>query len=237
MRVIGSGFGRTGTRSMKAALEELGYGPCYHMDDVLRRPAHVAVWHDAAAGRAVDWDQLFAGYDAAVDFPASVVYRELLDVFPDARVVHTVRPADEWYRSTAATIYRGRTLVPRWLLRFVPPLRRWHEMVDAFVWDGLFSGRFEDREHAIEVSERWTAEVVATVPADRLLVFDVAEGWAPLCDFLEVLQPGAPFPRVNDRASMVRRLRVVRVASRLLPFVGMGVAAGLYALARRVRRR
>ncbi len=237
MRVIGSGFGRTGTLSMKAALEELGYGPCYHMEEIMRRPAHVDAWHDAASGRPVDWPRLFAGYDSAVDFPASVLYRELLEVFPDAKVVHTVRDADRWYDSTFETIYQGRTLVPRWLLRLLPPLRRWSEMVDLLVWDRLFDGRFEDRAHAIEVYENWTAEVIASVPADRLLVFDVAEGWEPLCDFLEVLQPGAPFPRVNDRASMLRRFRLVRIATRSLPFLGVGLAAGLYGLVRRFRRR
>lgn len=236
MRVIGSGFGRTGTLSLKHALEELGFGPCYHMEEVMRRPAHVGLWHDVAEGRPVDWHELFRGYGSAVDFPASVVYRDLLEEFPEAKVVHTVRDADRWYESTLETIYQGTSLIPRWMRRSVPVAGRWAEMIDMLVWDGLFDGRFEERDHAIERYNAWTAEVVATVPAEQLLVFDVGDGWAPLCDFLGVLRPAGPFPRVNDRETMLRRFRFMRVATRAAPFVGAGVVAGVVGSIRRFRR-
>ncbi len=237
MRVIGSGFGRTGTLSLKLALEELGFGPCYHMEEVIRQPAHVDKWHDVALGRSVDWHRLFEAYDSAVDFPASVVYRELMEAFPDVRVVHTVRDADRWYDSTSETIYRGSALFPRWLRVIVPTLGRWVEMVDLLIWGRLFDGRFEERDLAIERYGAWTAEVIATVPPDRLLVFEVSDGWGPLCEFLEVLQPDAPFPRVNDRDTMLRNFRLLRIATTAAPFVGVGLLAGLYGLIRRFRRR
>ncbi len=237
MRVIGSGFGRTGTLSLKYALEELGFAPCYHMEEVLKRPAHVPVWQEAARGRPVDWHRLFADYDAAVDFPASVVYRDLMAAFPDAVVVHTVRDPDRWYESTLETIYQGSTLFPRWWLRLVPRLGRWIEMVDLMVWDGLFDGQFENRERAIERFESWTAEVIATVPPERLLVFEVKDGWGPLCEFLDVLQPDREFPNVNDRESMQRRFRRARVVTRAVPVVGIGLFAFVCGLIRRLRRR
>jgi len=237
MRVIGSGFGRTGTLSLKLALEELGYGPCYHMQEVMESAADVRVWHDYARGRPVDWREFFAEYGAAVDFPASIVYRELLEEFPDAMVVHTMRDSDSWYESTLETIYQGTTLIPRWMRRTVPTAGRWAEMVDMMVWDGLFEGRFEDRAFAIERYESWLEEVIAAVPPERLLVFKVADGWGPLCEFLGAIQPDGPFPEVNDRESMLRRFRRIRVATRSTPFVGVGLFVAFFGVIRRFRRR
>lgn len=234
MQVIGSGFGRTGTLSMKAALEQLGFGPCYHMEEVFRRPAHVRAWGAARPGQPPDFDLVFDGFESAVDFPASLYYRELLERFPDAKVVHTVRDPDRWYDSTNATIYPARTMFPAPIRRGVPLVRDLVGMLDAVIWDGLFDGRFEDRAHAIGVFEQWTEDVVAHVPADQLLVFEPAQGWEPLCGFLDVPVPATPFPRVNDSAAFTRRTNVVRYGSRAL-LGGIG-AAGVLGL-RRVARR
>ena len=236
MQVIGSGFGRTGTMSMKHALEELGMGPCYHMEEVMRTPGHVAMWHDIGLGRPVDWQRLFEGYGSAVDYPASVVYQELMEAFPDAKVVHTVRDPQRWYESTLETIYQGRTLVPRWMQRLVPFTGRFADMVDLMVWDRVFEGRFEDRAYALARFDEWTDEVIVTVPPERLLVFDVRDGWEPLCAFLGVLQPAGEFPRVNDRESILRRFRIVRTVTRTAPAVLAGALVGLFALLRRRRR-
>lgn len=236
MQVIGSGFGRTGTMSMKHALEELGMGPCYHMEEVMRTPGHVAMWHDIGRGRPADWQRLFSGYGSAVDFPASVVYQELMEAFPDAKVVHTVRDPERWYESTLETIYQGRTLVPRWMQRLVPFTGRFADMVDLMVWDRVFEGRFEDRAYALARFDEWTDEVIATVPPERLLVFDVRDGWEPLCAFLGVLQPAGEFPRVNDRESILRRFRVIRAATRTVPAMLAGAVVGLVALRRRRRQ-
>jgi len=237
MKVIGSGFGRTGTLSLKHALEEIGMGPCYHMEEVLKTPAHVPTWNDHANGKPVDWHRLFAGYHSAVDFPASIAYRELVEVFPEAKVIHTVRDPDRWYESTLETIYQGSTLAPGWLKRVAPRTREWADMADNLIWDGLFEGRFEDREFAINKFNSWTEEVIATVPTDRLLVFRAADGWGPLCDFLGVLQPDIPYPHVNDREQMLKRFRRVKVITRATPVVGAGLLAGSVGLIRRLRRR
>lgn len=233
LRVIGSGFGRTGTMSTKRALELIGLGPCYHMEEVFRRPSHAKVWEDVSLGRPVDWHGLFAGYRSAVDFPASVVWEELLDAFPDAKVLHTVRPADAWYDSTVETIAHAHDHVAPWL-RLVPPVERPFAMSDRLVWGRLFGGRIDDRDHALAVYERWTARVCELVPPDRLLVFDVAEGWEPLCRFLDVPVPDVAFPRVNDRATMRRRLLALEVAGYAVP--ALAASAGFLA-ARAQRRR
>ena len=233
MQVIGSGFGRTGTMSTKHALNQLGFGPCYHMEEVYRRPSHARRWVDVAEGRPVDWRALFAGYGATVDYPASVVWEDILAAFPEAKVLHTVRDADAWYESTATTIARAHDFIAGWLRR-IPLVERPFQVSKLLVWDGLFDGRFDDRAHAIGVYEAWTDHVRATVPADRLLVFDVAEGWEPLCRFLGVPVPDRPFPRVNDRAEMMRRLRAARAAGYALP---LAAATGTTLAAVRAQRR
>lgn len=217
VRVIGSGFGRTGTASVKLALERLGFGPCYHMEEVLKRPTHVREWAAYRPGSPPDLDLLFGRFGSAVDFPASLVYPELLERWPDARVVHTVRDPDRWYDSTAETIYPVRDVIRSAPLRWIPVLQRMYDMLDAVLWGELFDGRFEDRAHAIRVYERWTADVIATVPAEQLLVYEVADGWGPLCAFLDVPVPDEPFPRVNDKVAFRRRIRALQIASKVVP--------------------
>lgn len=235
LAVIGTGFGRTGTLSLKHALEDLGFGPSYHMQEVLKRPAHIRAWQRFATTGEADWEDLFTGFASGVDFPVSCAWRELVAHDPDARVVHTVRDPAAWWTSTESTIYRARSMFPAWLPPLLPPAARYLDMADRLVWDGIFDGRFLDRDHAIAVFERHTEEVRREVPADRLLVFEVAQGWEPLCAHLGVPVPDHPFPRLNDAASMRRTIGTVRVATRAAPVVAAGIAGA--ATARRVRRR
>ena len=207
VQVIGSGFGRTGTRSTKDALEILGFGPCYHMEEVIKRPRHATAWLARGRGESVDRRELFAGWGAAVDFPASVVWEELLEAFPDAKVLHTVRDPQDWWESTIETIATSGDRVDPWLRRSVPAVDTPFRLNELLVWEGVFDGRIHDRAHAVAAYEAWTEHVVATVPADRLLVFDVSDGWEPLCEFLGVPVPDVPYPRRNDRAEMRRVLR------------------------------
>lgn len=235
MKLIGAGFGRTGTLSLKRALEELGFGPCYHMQEVFQHREHAKLWHDAARGRPVDWRALFRDYEATVDFPAHPFYRELMDVYPDAKVLLSVREPESWYESTLETIYRAPKVFPRWLRPFVPWMGHILSASEKLIWQDLFSGRFEDKAYALKTFERYNEEVKRTVPEDRLLVFDVKEGWAPLCAFLGVAVPERPFPHVNDRAQMQRMIRRVGLARWLLPSLAASLAAGLYLVFRRRR--
>lgn len=232
LQVIGAGFGRTGTLSLKRALDELGFGPTYHMDEVVRRPSHIESWLRYARTGEVNWDELFSGFGSGVDFPVSCVWEELAAYYPDAKIVLTIRDPHSWWTSTATTIYPTRTMFPRWLMRLAPVTGRWIEMGERLVWDGIFDGRFADRDHAIAVFERHRANVEATCPPDRLLVFDVAEGWAPLCAFLDVPIPDRPFPRLNDARTLQRRFTALRWGTRAAPVVAAALIAAL-ALRRR----
>jgi hypothetical protein len=223
IKVIGAGFGRTGTSSIKDALEELGFGKCYHMREVIAQPQHAKIWRDAAADKPVDWEALFQGYQATVDWPGCTFYRELMQRYPEAKVLLSVRDPERWHASGMNTIYRIRhNPVMNRLRRFIPGLRAVTTMLDAIVWDGTFHGRFADQQYAIAVFRQHNEEVKRVVPPERLLVYDVKEGWAPLCRFLDVPVPtDRPFPHNNDTATfqqmVQQRIRMLqRVAFAIL---------------------
>src|SRR5437763_9512413 len=157
MKVIGAGLGRTGTLSAKTALEERGAGPCYHMVEVFDKPRHVELWQAAAEGKPVDWDELFAGYLAVVDWPACAFYQQLMQAYPNAKVLLTVRDPQSWYESTRNTIYQvSRTGAGSPL---GPDDRSFPRMVNTIVWQGTFGGVFEDKQQAISIFERHIQEV------------------------------------------------------------------------------
>lgn len=224
--VIGAGFGRTGTTSLKVALERLGFDKCYHMTEAMARLQHLKQWHRASQGHRIDWESLFRGYEAAIDWPVCAFYQELIQQYPEAKVVLTVRDPERWYESARSTIYAVNRAFPPWGWLFP---RMWydHDMSCNVIWDGTFHGRFEDRAYAVARFTQHVAEVQRTVPPDRLLVFDVRDGWEPLCRFLGVPVPAEPFPHLNDRAEfaalITRYERAMRVlpAMTVLPLVGM----------------
>ncbi|HEY7483098.1 MAG TPA: sulfotransferase [Streptosporangiaceae bacterium] len=203
MKVIGAGIGRTGTLSLKAALERLGFGPCFHGRHVLDHRERLPMWLAAAHGKPVDWTQLFAGYQSTMDWPGASFWRELAATFPDAKVILTVRDPDSWYESVARTIYPmfGSRSDPRAerARAVVPGLDTMTAFTRQLIWDGpFFGGRFEDRDHAIAVFEEHNAAVQREVPAERLLVCEADVGWRPLCEFLGVAPPDEPYPHLND---------------------------------------
>ncbi|MCB0184855.1 MAG: hypothetical protein KDE31_11350 [Caldilineaceae bacterium] len=215
IQIIGAGLGRTGTSSLKVALERLGYEPCFHMSEFFQNPQNGQRWQAVDTGKSVDWPAVFEGYQATVDFPSCLFYKELLAAYPDAKVVLTVRNPERWYESTYETVYQLSQLMPRWL-SWRQPFGVVRRLLKLY-WGGLFEGRFEERDHAIERFKAWNAEVQATVPADKLLVFEVKEGWEPLCNFLGVPVPDEPFPHVNDRAEMLTRVSRLRAVQRWTP--------------------
>jgi len=208
LKVVGAGFGRTGTLSLKTALEKLGFGPCYHMMEVFPRPEHVRMWHRLALENQIDWDSLFAGFSAAVDWPAARWWREIAAHYPEAKVLLSVRDPEGWYKSMIDTIYQP--------MKSPAPddapdlLRLQNEMVRKAILGETFDNRFEDKAYALEVFRRHTQEVRDAIAPERLLVFDVREGWAPLCRFLDVAIPDEPFPRLNDTASTQTMIRMLR---------------------------
>jgi hypothetical protein len=228
MKIIGAGFGRTGTMSLKAALEELGFGPCYHMTELFENPGHADSWEAARRGEAVDWGGFLGEYRATVDWPGCTFYGEMMEAFPDAKVLLSVREAGRWYRSTRDTIYelsRISVISPltrptfRLLGLFVPAMGKIARMNTRLIWEDTFDNRFENEEYARSVFEAHNAEVRRKVPPEKLLVYEVKQGWEPLCEFLGVEVPDKPFPRLNDTAAMRRVVLALRAVSVLVPTI------------------
>jgi hypothetical protein len=200
LEIIGPGFGRTGTNSLKLALEHLGFGPCHHMFEVRDNPGLLPDWEAAARGEAVDWDKVFRGYRSQVDWPGARYWRELAQHFPNAKVILSVRDPDAWFDSVQATIapfISARGTHPS------PHVNAIAEMANQAIVAQVFGNRMSEREHATRVFREHIAEVKSEIPAHRLLTFDLRDGWEPLCDFLEVEVPGIPFPRTNSSKEFV----------------------------------
>ncbi len=195
LKVIGPGFGRTGTNSLRRALEVLGFGPCHHMYEFGAHSEQLPNWEALARGETVDWDEVFAGYHAQVDWPGARFWRELCAHYPDAKVVLSVREPQGWYDSMEKTI--------------VPYLekRGSHEDEDRnrrslmnyeLINVQTFDGHIAERKYAVQKFNDHIAEVQAEIAAERLLTFDVREGWGPLCAFLGVDVPDVGFPNTNS---------------------------------------
>jgi len=195
LKVIGTGFGRTGTDSMRAALNILGLGPTHHMFELdkgapLRQP-----WLDLAKGAPPDWDLLFSGYRACVDWPSAHYWRTLIDVYPEAKVLLTMRSAESWWASFETTI-----------LKFIQTGAEPSGLAQLVVAEQVFDGRPDDRAHAIATYNRNVDEVIETVDRERLLVHNLGDGWQPLCTFLDVPIPDTDYPKGNTSANLVNRL-------------------------------
>lgn len=214
MKVVGAGLPRTATLSQKVALEMLGFGPCYHMVNVLSDLSLASGWRAAFQG-ANDWNQIFQGHESTVDWPGAFFYREIMDAFPESKVLLSVRPGEAWEESITQTIYG--ILYGDTMMRDLSAARcrvddEWHGYIELVteMWQksGLLPSDISDWEPGTmaRAMERYNAEVIATVPADRLLVWTAADGWEPLCEFLEVPVPDAPFPRLNDAKMFADRL-------------------------------
>ncbi|MBX9387503.1 sulfotransferase family protein [Streptomonospora nanhaiensis] len=204
VQLIGAGFPRTGTTSMKAALERLGLGPCYHMYELFSHPEHLARWEHAVHDDPVDWDRVTEGYASGVDWPFSYFWRDLAAAYPQAKVLLTVRDPHRWYASLAATIVRQAEMITG-LDEGAPPALRRLSGVLAPIWKDVFDANgAPDEKRAVEVFEAHTAAVTEAVPAERLLVYEIGQGWEPLCAFLGVAVPDTPFPHLNDTEAMHR---------------------------------
>ena len=234
LQLIGAGFGRTGTLSLYTALNSLGL-PCYHMVEVLQNRAnrhHLAFWRRVGHGQPGEpypWDEVLGNYVAAVDNPASCVWRELLEANPGAKVILTLHPrgAEAWYESTLETIYFSERMWQFQLLAAVSPFARaLGDMTHHLVWQRAHRGTMANRQAAIAHYLRHIEEVKAAVPPERLLVYSVDQGWGPLCAFLNLPAPESPFPHVNDRTEIKATIGLINLAAFGIIGAGaLGVAA------------
>jgi hypothetical protein len=197
LQVIGVGLGRTGTMSLKLALERIGFGPCYHMAELLMNPERLPLWMAVTEGRP-DWEAVFDGYTATTDYPACLYWRELTNVYPEARIVLTLRDPDKWFESTQATIFSD-TMTQRIRNSPVAPF------FERTVWKDI-GEHIHDRDFMIDFFERHVGAIRNEIPKERMLEYEVSQGWEPLCEFLGVAAPESPFPRVNSREEMQVRM-------------------------------
>jgi Sulfotransferase domain len=191
LQVVGAGVGRTGTHSLKIALERLLGGPCHHMVEVFAHPEQVPVWTEAIDGRSVDWDELMTGYAAQVDWPGASFWPELAAANPDALVILSVREPGSWYTSCANTIFPGMTV-----------LGEGNEWMDAMgrLFKARFSDRLDDGDAMTAAFEAHNDAVRAAIPAERLLEWRASDGWRPICERLDLPVPDEPFPVTNSTA-------------------------------------
>ncbi len=224
LTVIGAGFGRTGTNSLKIALEILESQPCHHMREVFPSENQINWFHNKANGEFINWDEVFENFGSAVDWPSSAYYRELAEYYPESKVILSVRNPDKWYDSTKETIYFISTAVPKWILFFSSKKRRIYEMIQNTIWQGVFDGKFEDRDYAIAVFNNHVKAVKSSIPEDRLLIHEAKDGWKPLCEFLGKPIPDESYPRVNEAKDFKKQIGKIKWLRRLpwvLLFIGV----------------
>jgi hypothetical protein len=194
LSIIGVGFGRTGTTSLNMALEQLGFGPCHQMEEVFSNPQQLPKWETAVAGRSVDWDDVYAGYNSTVDWPGALFWEELADTYPAAKIILTTRPTESWWHSFSNTIMKA------W--EIIPEMPKGHPRNVALlgkyvVLDKTFGGTIE-KQAVTSIYDGHIQKVLSSFTGDRLLQFDVRDGWAPLCKFLNKPIPDGDFPKTNN---------------------------------------
>jgi hypothetical protein len=218
LKVIGTGMGRTGTYSLKLALEQLGFGKCYHMAELFENPQGLVYFEKAERGEEVDWDTLFDGYHSAVDYPVARYYKQIIAKYPDARIIHTIREPESWYQSASQTIIWaskpsfGRIFKLMLKLPFSPELRKQMPILkfNGSLIENEFGKDYKNKDEVIKRFNQHNETVMKTIPKEKLLVFDAKQGWEPLCNFLGVPVPDAPFPQSNNRDQFVNRIKNIK---------------------------
>jgi hypothetical protein len=192
LEIVGAAYPRTGTVSLKMALEQLGFGPCHHMAEMIAHPEMGALWIAAAQGRP-DWDAIFANYRSCADAPSCYYWRELTAKYPDAKVLLTERDPEDWFASANSTVFS-----PAWVEATLKmPLGPFFQTLYDFYGDKIY-----DHDFMVATYKSYCEDVRRTIPAERLLVYRTGSGWEPLCRFLGVAVPDAPFPKLNTRDEM-----------------------------------
>ncbi|MDC8003411.1 sulfotransferase family protein [Aureisphaera galaxeae] len=215
IKIIGAGFPRTGTTTLKRCLEILGHSKVYHMKELIVNPERLHHWKTLAETGDTDWEALYSGYDATVDFPGYPWYKNHMKRYPDAKVILTVRDFESWYKSVDKTVFRAGPQTPAEKIMMMGKLlmnsrvRNVVKCIKFFkkiFFAGELKGRFEDKAYAEKVWNDHIAEVKDYVPADKLLVYDVRDGWEPLCKFLGVEEPADPLPHLNKKENFKEML-------------------------------
>ena len=208
LAVVGTGLSRTGTTTLRRVIEDLGFGTCYNSSELFTHPRGIEFWEGIENGEKVDFEEFFDNYGAIIGFPGYIFHRELVKKYPDAKVILSYRDPEEWYEDIRGTVFQPASShvnksyseeVRKFDDYLAGCITRIHSMQARILEDGYFEGRFDDKEYSIKRYVQWNEEIKAAYPPDRLLVYQVTEGWKPVCDFLEVPVPeDKPFPHLNS---------------------------------------
>lgn len=217
LKIIGSGLGRTGTYSLKLALEHLGFGKCYHMTELFQNPEGVTHFRQAEKGITVDWDKLFTDYNSAVDYPVARYFKQISDYYKEAKVIHTYRDPAQWYESARQTIFMANNLPLKRFLKFTmhfPFRKEIRKRFPVFMYNRNlmeleFGKNLRDIKHVINKFERHTDNVIKHISSQRLLIFNASEGWEPLCRFLNVPVPAENFPFRNTKEEFLNKVEII----------------------------
>ena len=216
LKVIGAGGPRTGTASLHDALEILGFGNCYHMQHLFNNPDDIKYWVELFETGTTDFESMLDGFQSTVDIPGYLHYKKFLELYPDAKVVLSNRDPEEWYESAINTVY---AVTPQTIGQKLGMLKKMilskrfrkiskaFMLVEKYLWKGHYQGKFKDKEHTLNIYRNFNQEVIDSVPADQLLLFDPKDGWEPLCNFLEVPVPNVPYPFKNKRKEFKEQIR------------------------------
>ena len=208
IQIIGAGFPRTGTTTLKKSLEILGYSKTYHMKELLVNPWYLKYWTRLRDTGTTQWEELYSGYQATVDFPCYPWYKEHLEKYPEAKVILTIRDFDSWYESVMKTVYTAGPQTPgekiKMLLKMLASSRvrqviKCIKFFKSCFFGGQFQDHFCDKEFARTVWDEHIAEVKASVKPENLLIYDVRQGWDPLCEFLDLSIPEQELPHLNKK--------------------------------------
>jgi hypothetical protein len=225
LNIIGVGGPRTGTASLKDALEMLDFGKCYHMDWLFNNPDEVKYWIELFETGTTDFDSLFDGFASTVDFPGYMNYKILFEKYPDAKVILSARDADQWYESFLNTVY---DVIPKTIWQKLgmmknmiksPALRKIAKvfmLVEKYILEVQYKGKFADREATIKIYNYFNEEVIKHIPAEQLLVYKISDGWAPLCEFLKVPVPEEDFPYKNKRKEFKEQINQMKATGKPL---------------------
>jgi hypothetical protein len=200
LKVIGAGFGRTGTHSLAQALTILGFGPCYTIQDISRNPTHHDLWFQPMNGQPINWDILFNGYNSAVEWPTIAFLPQLLKQYPQSKFILTLRDPESWFESANQTIFDGLELSAH---NPDPVKRERGQLVRRLILEETFHGRYRDKDYAINIYNQHNQQVVELIPPNQLLQYQITEGWPPLCHFLNQPIPTDPFPRLNKKTEFI----------------------------------
>lgn len=216
IKIIGAGFPRTGTNTLKESLESLGYMKTYHMKELIVHPENLRHWLMLRDTGTTNWEELYNGYEATVDFPCYPWYKEHMKQYPEAKVILTIRPFEKWHDSVYSTIWQAQNPTEAARAEMEAKMRaeprlgaviKCVQLAKEMMMEKQFHGKFLDKAYAEKIFYQHTEDVKAYVPADKLLVFDVSEGWGPLCRFLEVPEPTHPLPHTNKKENFKEMLQ------------------------------